>query len=857
MRPLLYFLLTFSGIAIAGTAHSQSGKVKVEGGTISGAVNTTGDVQVFKGIPFAAPPVGALRWRAPRPVTPWTGVKSCTAFGPSPMQDTPEPFSMWTEEFLIRKEPINEDCLYLNVWTSAKAATDKRPVLVWIYGGGFGSGGANAPIYDGEAMAKKGIIFVSMNYRVGIFGFFAHPELTKESGHGASGNYGLMDQIAALKWVQKNIAAFGGDPANVTIAGQSAGSMSVNALVASPLAKGLFHRAIGESGASFTNENLSLAKAEEEGVKLMGTLKAASLKDLRAIPAETLQRSKTGGPSPIIDGYVLPQPIVDLFKAGRENKVDLLTGWNQDEGFLFGPAKTAEDFKKEATQKYGDEAAAFLHYYPAGKDAEAAQSQQDFSRDMTFGMQNYAWANMQAVQGSRIYVYRFVRKPPATGEYVKYGAFHTGEVPYAYDNLKFVDRPWEAIDRTLATEMSTYWANFAATGDPNGKGLPQWDRYTPANKQIMFLDATSVSGPLPDAGALDLVLKLLSPKESPKQYELKNGKYQLTGEGANHFADLPLRCMQREFPYKTGIAFPDSTLAVDKPRQYHPAFYGCFDWHSSVHGHWMLVRLLKLFPSMPRAEEIRRKLTENLSAENIAGEMKIFAMKDNQSFERTYGWAWLLQLESELLQWNDPLARQLSANVAPLARQLSQLFIDYLPKMNYPVRVGEHPNLAFALRLAWDYAGLAHDEPLTRVIRQTAIRCYGKDVNYPIRWEPGGNDFLSPGLEEADLMWRILPDTTYQQWVRRFLPALVSPRFSLEPGKVSDRSDGKLVHLDGLNLSRAWDLYGIARHLPANRARLYALANRHLMEALPNVASGDYMGEHWLASFAVYALTMQ
>jgi hypothetical protein len=344
--------------------------------------------------------------------------------------------------------------------------------------------------------------------------------------------------------------------------------------------------------------------------------------------------------------------------------------------------------------------------------------------------------------------------------------------------------------------------------------------------------------------------------QTSRQYELKDGKYRLTMEGAAHFADLPLRCMQREFPYKTGVAFPDSTLAV-KPREYHPAFYGCFDWHSSVHGHWMLVRLLKLFPGMPRAGEIRQRLTENLSAEHIAGEMKIFAMTDNLSFERTYGWAWLLQLENELLRWDDPLGRELAANVAPLARQLAGMFVNYLPKMNYPVRVGEHTNLAFALRLAWDYAVFVRDEGLSRMIRETALRMYSKDVNYPLSWEPGGNDFLSPGLEEADLMWRILPDTTYQRWVRRFLPVLAKPNFNMEPGRVTDRTDGKLVHLDGLNLSRAWDLYGIARHLPANRAHLYALANKHLTEVLPHVASGDYMGEHWLASFAVYALTEQ
>ncbi len=352
---------------------------------------------------------------------------------------------------------------------------------------------------------------------------------------------------------------------------------------------------------------------------------------------------------------------------------------------------------------------------------------------------------------------------------------------------------------------------------------------------------------------LVLTTTLTSTAQQP-QYEIRAGQAYLTPAGAAHFADLPLRCMQREFPYKTGITVTDSTLAV-KPRLYHPAFYGCFDWHSSVHGHWMLVRLLKLFPNMPRAAEIRQKLEDNLSAANIRGEMRIFSTKDNESFERTYGWAWLLQLQNELLTWNDPLGQELSSNVAPLAHQISRLFIAYLPRMNYPVRVGEHTNLAFSLRLAWDYAARTKDDSLKKTILRTAIRFYKNDTNCPITWEPGGNDFLSPALEEADLMWRILPAPAYHTWLVKFLPALTRPDFDLLPGQVQDRSDGKLVHLDGLNLSRAWDLYGIARHFPTNRGRLYQLANRHLTEALPHVASGDYMGEHWLASFAVYALT--
>ena len=352
------------------------------------------------------------------------------------------------------------------------------------------------------------------------------------------------------------------------------------------------------------------------------------------------------------------------------------------------------------------------------------------------------------------------------------------------------------------------------------------------------------------------LLRVTAQTQNNLQFEIIDGKYTLTAEGAAHFAELPLRCMTREFPYKTGVAYADSTLAI-KPKLYHPAFYGCFDWHSSVHGHWMLVRLLKMYPGMARAAEIRSRLEESLSAEHIKGEMAIFSGKENQSFERTYGWAWLLQLENELMTWNDPLGKELTDNVAPLARQLSGLFIAYLPKMNYPVRVGEHTNLAFSLRLAWDYATQAQDQPLKDCITQTAVRFYKKDVNYPVSWEPGGNDFLSPALEEADLMWRILPDSAYHTWLRKFLPAIAGKTFSMKPGQVKDRTDGKLVHLDGLNLSRAWDLYGIARHFPGDRTQLYAIANEHLRQALPNVASGDYMGEHWLASFAVYALTTQ
>ncbi|GAC1304160.1 MAG: carboxylesterase family protein [Mucilaginibacter sp.] len=385
--------------------------IRVEGGLIAGQKSETSDVVAFKGVPFAAPPVGELRWKAPQPVQPWSGVKKCDAFGPSPMQAKPAPFMVYTREFLIPEEPISEDCLYLNVWAKPRAAV-KKPVFVWIYGGGFSSGGTAVPIYDGEAMAKKGIIFVSVNYRVGILGFMAHPELTKESPYKASGNYGLLDQVAALRWVKKNIAAFGGDPDNITIAGQSAGSMSVNCLVASPLAKGLFNKAIAESGSLMVPNPMlkssDLLGAEQQGVKLAASAHAASLTELRALPAAQLLKLQ-GRFSPIVDGYVLPEPIPQIFAEGKENRVPLLIGWNADEAFVSG-FKKKDEFIKQAKEQYGADAEEFLKYYPAGTDEEAARSQIKLSRDMMFAVSGYKWAGLQGAKGGRpVYVYYFAR----------------------------------------------------------------------------------------------------------------------------------------------------------------------------------------------------------------------------------------------------------------------------------------------------------------------------------------------------------------------------------------------------------------------------------------------------------------
>lgn len=493
MKKIILFLLytTF--------ACGQTHIVKTTQGLVQGYTNNK--IAIYKGIPFAQPPVGDLRWKVPMPARPWKGIKSCTTYSASPMQTPPSPFMFWSTEFLIPKEPIGEDCLYLNIWTGATVPKDKKPVIVYIYGGGFRSGGTACQIYDGESMAKKGIIFVSINYRVGVFGFFAHPELSKEVKEHASGNYALMDMIAALKWVKQNIKAFGGDPGNVTIAGQSAGAFAVNYLQASPLAKGLFHKAIAQSGGSFythpSRPQLALQDAETIGVKFAEDLHCTNLATLRLKSADEILKARYDFSFPILDGRIIPEPIMSIFQKGKQNDVPIMVGWNEDDR-VSGPPLKAATFKEQAIKRFADLSSAYLMAYPAETDEQAAQSQIANGRDETFGIQNYTWAKMQTKTGSaKAYVYNFNRKLPAYNMETQFGAFHSGEIVYAYDNLHTLDRPWEDADHLIADRMSSYWANFAKTGNPNGKGLPIWPAYDPSHEQVLIIDKECIAKPLP------------------------------------------------------------------------------------------------------------------------------------------------------------------------------------------------------------------------------------------------------------------------------------------------------------------------------------------------------------------------
>ncbi len=472
--------------------------VRLDTGSVSGVSGATGEVSIFKGIPFAAPPVGDLRWRAPQPAAHWDGVRKADAFGPRCMQNAGG----------ANAQPVNEDCLYLNVWTGANAATERRPVMVWIYGGAYTGGSGSLPEYDGEALAEKGAVIVTINYRLGVLGFFSYPELTKESDRRGAANFAMLDAVAALQWVRKNIAGFGGDPKRVTIFGESAGAGLIANLMASPQAKGLFHRAIGESS-SWTTAQIgrlaTLADAEQAGSKVADGLMAKSLSELRAKPADQVLRAGGRGAAPVVDGWVLPEDPGTAFAQGKQNQVPVLVGSNRDESFGAQP-KDAATFVQQARQRYGDLADTFLKLYPAGSDDQAKDSAFFAGRDeMAWVMRN--WARLDAQTGkSKAYVFFFTHQPSVNPNAKGGGAFapnvhgsatHTSEMQYVFGNPR--NTPWTEVDHQVSDTMSSYWVNFAANGDPNGKGLPKWTPFDEKNKNSMVLGDKAEVGP----GALD------------------------------------------------------------------------------------------------------------------------------------------------------------------------------------------------------------------------------------------------------------------------------------------------------------------------------------------------------------------
>ena len=346
------------------------------------------------------------------------------------------------------------------------------------------------------------------------------------------------------------------------------------------------------------------------------------------------------------------------------------------------------------------------------------------------------------------------------------------------------------------------------------------------------------------------------PDETPAETSAGNPPAEpidLSLEQANTLVALPMACVQQEYPNKLGQTL-GSAEDLDVPSTLHPAFYGCFDWHSAVHGHWSMVRLLKEFPQLDTAQQVRAMLKTNLAPERLAAEVAYFQGEHEKSYERTYGWGWLLKLAEELHTWNDPLARELEANLQPLAALISQKYVDYLPRLQYPVRVGTHTNTAFGLSFAWDYAQTLGDQPLMEAIRTRALAFYGGDAGCPLGWEPSGADFLSPCLEEVNLMRRILDKAAFLEWMDKFLPQLHQAGFAWDPARVGDRSDGQLVHLDGLNFSRAWVFYGLARQYPDQFGHLLPLAHAHMAYSFPNLFGDGYEGGHWLGTFAIYAL---
>lgn len=503
-------------LGLAGMAPAAD-RVTLADGTLESTAAPVNGVRSFKGIPFARPPVGDLRWREPQPVVKWSGVRPASEFGPRCMQRTGPGADYW-----FRSSGMSEDCLYLNVWTPAKSNRERLPVLVYVFGGGFQNGDGSEPRYDGGSMASKGIVAVTVNYRLNVFGFFAHPELSKESPHHASGNYGFLDQAAALHWVKNNIAAFGGDPNRVTVAGESAGSISVSALMASPLSRSLMNGAIGESGALIsTLPPRPLAETERDGEQFAAAAGAGSLQALRALTAEQLQEVVAKGPGmrfrPNLDGYFLPRPLKEIFTAGEQAKVPLLAGSNTEEqsgrAILGQHEPTPENFAKVVRTLYGARADGILKAYAATTPEEVLQAATDLASARFIGHGTWKWTELQMQTGGKpVYRYMYARprpnytpldgqvspaRPPAAatkaGPAIPRGAGHSAEIQYAMGNLPLDKRyAWEPDDYKVSVALQGYFVNFIKTGNPNGAGLPAWPAYTSPGYQRMRIDVHSV-----------------------------------------------------------------------------------------------------------------------------------------------------------------------------------------------------------------------------------------------------------------------------------------------------------------------------------------------------------------------------
>ena len=495
----LNFLLAI--ILATSIVNAQPLPVKVSEGKLQGY--TDNGLTIYKGIPFAAPPVGELRWRAPQAAAKWTGIRQADKFAPEPIQGGNPPWGK------------SEDCLYLNVWTPAKTAGEKIPVLVWIYGGGFNAGSTAELSYNGEKLAKKGVVLVSIAYRTGQLGFLAHPDLSAENPKHVSGNYGLLDMIAGLKWVKENIAAFGGDPKKVTIFGESAGGIAVSMLCASPLAKGLFEGAISESGGSFgpprpvtyPGENMKrLPDAEAAGDAYVKGAGFTSIADLRKVEADKLPALR-GLAWPIIDGWVIPNDQHKLYEAGKYNETPILVGYNSDEGASFSPPKTPEDYIAGVNKRYGKFADALIKAYPAGT-TYVPKTARDLARDAAFGWHTWSWARLQANRGkNKVFYYYFDQHPdyPEGSPRAGYGSPHGQEVAYVFGTLNTTGPQTTQTDLQISDAMGTYWTNFAKYGDPNGNGVPQWPTFSDANPVVMYFSQTPHTGPVPSAEALKVL----------------------------------------------------------------------------------------------------------------------------------------------------------------------------------------------------------------------------------------------------------------------------------------------------------------------------------------------------------------